>query len=150
MTLRLDYRAVAPDALKPLLAMEKYLHGSSISQTLRGLVKLRASQINGCAYCVAMHSRELRELGEEDRRIDLLSVWREADIYDDRERAALDWTEEVTMLADGGATEDLLDALRDEFDDHEIVDLNMTVIAINAWNRLAVPFGYESSAAPSH
>ena len=85
-----------------------------------------------------------------DRRIDLLSVWREADVYDDREQAALEWTEEVTMLADGGATEDLLDALRDEFDDHEIVDLTMTIIAINAWNRLAVPFGYESSAAPSN
>lgn len=147
MTVRLDYRAVAPDAIKPLLSLEKYLHGSSLSPTLRGLVKLRASQINGCAYCVALHARELRALGEDDRRIDLLSVWREADVYDDREQAALEWTEEVTMLADGGATEDLLDAVRDEFDDHEIVDLTMAIIAINAWNRLAVPFGYESSAA---
>lgn len=147
MSVRLDYRAVAPDVIKPLLSMEKYLHGSSLSPTLRGLVKLRASQINGCAYCVALHARELRALGEDDRRIDLLSVWREADVYDDREQAALEWTEEVTMLADGGATEDLLDAVRDEFDDHEIVDLTMTIIAINAWNRLAVPFGYESSAA---
>ena len=149
MNLRLNYREVAPDALKPLMAMEKYLHGASISPTLRGLVKLRASQINGCAYCVAMHARELRELGEEDRRIDLLSVWREADVFDEREQAALEWTEEVTMLSDGGATEDVLGSLRDEFDDREIVDLTMTIIAINAWNRLAVPFGYESTEAPS-
>lgn len=150
MSLRLDYREVAPDSVKPLLAMERYLHGSSISPSLRGLIKLRASQVNGCAYCVAMHARELRALGEDDRRIDLLPVWREADVYDDREQVALEWTEEVTMLADGGATEDLLDALRDEFDDQEIVDLTMTIIAINAWNRLAVPFGYESSAPPSN
>ena len=151
MSERIDYPRVAPEALRPLLALEKYLHSATIDHSLRELVKLRVSQINGCAYCVNMHSNELRRLGEPQQRIDLVVVWRETKLYDDRERAALAWAEAVTRLADGEISDELYEATRRFFDEKELVDLTMTVVAINSWNRLAVPFRKElDDARPTH
>lgn len=151
MTARLDHARVAPEAMRPLLNLEKYLTSTSLPYGLRGLIKLRVSQINGCAYCVNMHSRELREHGETQQRIDLVVVWRETELYDERERAALAWAEAVTRLADGGIPDELYEATRAHFDEKELVDLTMAVVAINGWNRLAVPFKKElDDARPTH
>jgi len=140
MEARLDYYAAAPDGVRAMLGMEKYLAGCGLEKPLLELVKLRASQLNGCAYCIDLHWRDARKAGEDERRLYLLAVWRESPGYTDRERAALAWTEAVTHLTDGHVSDEVFAAVRPHFSDKELADLTLAVAAINAWNRLSISF----------
>lgn len=149
---RIDWPRTAPDALIAMLTLERYVHTSSLEPSLRELVKLRASQINGCAYCVDMHAKDARAGGESQQRLDALAVWREAPFFSDRERAALAWTEALTLVSTSGAPDELYDAVRAHFSEQETVDLTFAIVTINAWNRLAISFrppvgGYEPAHA---
>ena len=143
MSPRLDYKAVSPAAFKAMLDMETCVRGSGLEHSLLDLVKMRVSQINGCAYCLDMHSKDARAAGETEQRLHLLAAWREAPLYSPRERAALAWAEAVTLVA----TNDLPDALyaqvQAEFNEKAMVDLTLAIITINGWNRLAVGFRAE-------
>lgn len=119
-------------------ALEQYLHGSGLEEQLMHLVKLRASQINGCAYCIDMHWKDLRALGETEQRLYSLDAWRECPFYSDRERAALEWTEAVTLIADRQAPDSVYEIVRPHFTDKELADLTLLVATINAWNRLSI------------
>jgi AhpD family alkylhydroperoxidase len=132
--------APAGDALKPLFALGKYLQTSSIERPLIELVLMRASQLNGCAYCLDMHSKDARAAGETEQRLYVLQAWREAPFYSDRERAALAWCEAVTRLDAHGVSDEVFETARAQFSEKELGDLNMAVILINAWNRIAIPF----------
>jgi len=140
MQQRIDVTKVSPAAYKAVAALQAYVDQSSIEAKLRALIKVRASQINGCAYCIAMHTRDARKLGESDERMHLLNAWREAPIYTLREQAALAWTEAVTLVADGQVPDKVYEFVREQFTEPEIVDLTATVVAINAWNRIAIAF----------
>lgn len=140
MTVRLDYFSVAPDLMKPMLALETAVRGGNLDRHLVHLVKLRASQINGCAYCIHMHAGEARASGEKQARLDLLPAWRESSFYSPSERAALAWTEALTRIAEAGAPDDAYDELERHFDDMERVQLTLLIGTINVWNRLAVGF----------
>jgi AhpD family alkylhydroperoxidase len=137
---RLDPRELAPDGFKSLIALEGYVRNSGLEKPLIELVKLRASQINGCAYCIDMHTHDARAAGETEQRLYCLSAWRECPFYTDRERAALEWTEAVTLITDGHVPDDVYERVRAHFSETELVNLNFAVIAINAWNRIAIPF----------
>lgn len=137
---RIEYATVAPEGIAALRGLESYVRRCGLPKKLIELVKMRASQINGCAHCLDMHSKDARAAGETEQRLHLLAAWREAPFYDERERVALEWAEAVTRIADGGVPEDLCDRVRRQFSDKELVDLTLAVIAINGWNRLAVPF----------
>jgi AhpD family alkylhydroperoxidase len=142
MTQRLDYPAAAPDAFKTMLGFERYFRGarSSIHSPLIDLIKVRASQINGCAYCVDMHWKDARAEGETEERLYMLSVWRESSLYSARERAALAWTEALTRLSQRPPTDAEFEEVRKEFNDQELADLTWAIGAINVWNRLGVAF----------
>ncbi len=140
MKSRIEYNNVAPGAVKAMLGLEKYLAECGLEPSLRELVKLRASQINGCAYCIDMHSKDARARGESEQRLYLLDAWREAPFYTERERAALAWTEAVTLITDGHVSDDVYDEVRRQFTEAELVDLTLAVVAINGWNRLAISF----------
>ncbi len=140
MQTRLDYTKASPGALGALFGLEAYLHGCGLEHGLLHLVKLRASQVNGCAYCIDMHSKDARAAGETEQRLYLLDAWREAPFYSDRERAALAWTEAVTRVTDGHVPDAVFADVRAQFSDKELVDLTMAVAAINAWNRMAISF----------
>jgi AhpD family alkylhydroperoxidase len=137
---RLNFGKVVPNAYKAVVGLETYVQRSGLDRRLIHLVKLRASQINGCAYCVDMHVKEARHDGLGEQWINLLCVWRESPIYDARERALLAWTEAVTLLPQTGAPDADYAALREHFSDEEIVKLTLAVGTINIWNRLAVGF----------
>ncbi len=141
MSQRLEYRKASPNAIGVMLEMEKYVRGCGLEQSLPELVKTRASQINGCAYCLDMHTKDARVEGETEQRLYTLEVWRETPFFSDRERAALAWTEVLTELAihkdvPDGTYQDL----RQHFDEKEIVDLTLAIITINGWNRFGVGF----------
>jgi AhpD family alkylhydroperoxidase len=139
MTPRLSYDKLAPDALKSLLSLERYLHhGGDIEPMLMHLVKLRASQINGCAYCIDMHAKDLLAGGETMQRIYGLDAWRESPYYTDRERAALEWTEAVTLISQTHAEDEIFQRIKPHFSDKELADLTWIIAGINAWNRLAI------------
>ena len=138
--IRVDYDKAAPGALKALHALEQYLRTSGLEPALIELVKLRASLTNGCAYCVDMHTKDALAKGETDQRLFAVPVWRETPFFSPRERAALAWTEAVTEIGRSGVSEALYDEARAQFTEKELVDLTFAVIAINAWNRLAVTF----------
>ncbi|AGK51032.1 alkylhydroperoxidase AhpD family core domain protein [Burkholderia thailandensis MSMB121] len=140
METRLDYRQANPHALNAMLALEERIAQSGLEPTLLELVRLRASQINGCAYCVDMHTRDARKRGETDRRLATVVVWREVPFFTDRERAALEWTEAVTLVARDHVPNAVWDAVRPHFTDAELVDLTLAVATINSWNRFAVSF----------
>ncbi|MDP3855878.1 carboxymuconolactone decarboxylase family protein [Phenylobacterium sp.] len=140
MTARLNPHTVAPDTIRPLLDLEASVAGSGLEFSLIELVKTRASQINGCAYCIHMHTRDARGAGETEERLYLLSAWRESSLYTDRERAALAWTEALTLVAQTGAPDADYDGLKPHFSEDEIVKLTMLIGTINVWNRLAVGF----------
>ena len=123
-----------------MLELQRYVDHCSLERPLLELAKLRASQINGCAYCVDMHSKDLRALGESEQRLYAVVVWHEAPFFNDRERAALAWTEAVTLVSETGVPDDVYENARSQFSERELVDLTMAVIAINGWNRLAVSF----------
>ena len=137
---RIDYRKIAPEAVQALWTVERYPRTSSIERAVLELVKLRASMINGCAYCVDMHSKDARALGESEQRLYALSVWREAPFFTPRERAALAWTEAVTQVGSDHVPDAVYRLAREHFDEWQLVDLTMAIIAINAWNRLAIAF----------
>lgn len=139
LTQRIDIHDIDPDAYAPMMALEKYVHAGTLGEALISLVKLRASQINGCAFCLDMHGDEARKAGIDERRIAVLSAWREApDVYSEREQAAIAFTEDVTRIADGGVSDDTWSQVRAAFKDKEIVELLMAVNAINSWNRMAI------------
>jgi AhpD family alkylhydroperoxidase len=135
---RIQYMKVAPGAYKAMMGLEQYLHESGLEESLLHLVKLRASQINGCAYCLDMHWKDLKSIGESDQRLYELNAWEEAPFYSDRERAALAWTEAVTRVADTHVPDEVYEQVRSVFGEKEIADLTLAVAAINAWNRLAI------------
>lgn len=137
-TERVDYARIAPGAARAQYGIEAYVRGCGLEHTLLELVKLRASYLNGCAYCVDMHTKDARAAGEHEHRLYAVPVWHETPFFTTRERAALAWTEAVTRLAPGGVPDDVYDEARREFTERELVDLTMAVVAINGWNRLAV------------
>jgi AhpD family alkylhydroperoxidase len=130
----------APDAYKALAGLQSYIDACGLERSLLELVKIRASQINGCAFCLVAHTRDARKLGETDDRMHLLNAWDEVPAFSERERAALAWTEAVTRITDGHVPDHVYDMARQQFSEKELVDLNYAVIAINAWNRLAIAF----------
>ncbi len=141
MTTRANPYAAAPELLKLFLNFSNQVAASGLEKPLLELVKIRASQINGCANCLNMHTYEARRAGETEQRIAVLSAWQEAPLYSDRERAALAWTEHLTLVADRRAPQHVYDALNAQFDAEEQVKLTMMINVINSWNRLAVGFG---------
>lgn len=140
MRARLDPRKVVPDAMKAMSALHAYVHDCGLEHNLLELVKLRASQINGCAWCMDMHTKELRAAGESEQRLYLLSAWRECPFYSERERAALAWTEAVTRLENGDVPDDVFALARTQFDEQELVKLTLAIVAINGANRVNVAF----------
>ncbi len=143
---RLNAYEIAPDGMRALRNVEAYLHQSTLGPQLIELVKMRASQINGCAYCLDMHSKTLRKNGESEQRLYLLNGWRESPLYTPRERAALAWTDALTRIAEAHPSDALYDEVRRHFDEKEVVDLTTLVGMINTWNRLAISLGYEHPA----
>jgi AhpD family alkylhydroperoxidase len=137
---RMNYFQVAPDTIKALGALEAQVQASGLEQSLIELVKTRASQINGCAFCINMHTQDARKHGETEQRLYLLDAWRESPVYTDRERAALAWTEAVTLISETHAPDDVYDAVRAQFSEVETVNLTMLIASINAWNRLSISF----------
>jgi len=144
MTARMNYTKAAPEGFKAMRQLQEYVENSGLEHPLLELVKMRASQLNGCAYCLDMHSKDARAAGETEQRLYLLNAWREAPFYSERERTALAWTEALTCISE---TRDVPDALyaevRKQFTEKELADLSLAVIAINGWNRLAIPFRSE-------
>ncbi len=140
MKARLNYSKVAPNALKGMLELEKYVHSSGLERPLYELVKTRASQINGCAYCIDMHTKDARKAGETEQRLYALNAWRETPFYTERERAALEWTEALTLISGNEVPDELYEKLSKYFSEVERVALTMAIIAINGWNRLAISF----------
>ena len=140
MQARLDPRKVAPDAMNAVSALHAYVRKSGLEHDLLEFVKLRASQMNGCAWCMDMHSKELRATGESEQRLYLLSAWRECPFYSDRERAALAWTEALTLLAEGNVPDDVFALARSQFSEEELVKLTLAIVAINGANRINVAF----------
>ena len=140
MKARLDYFAAAPAAMKAMLDLENAARSSGLEQSLIELVKIRASQINGCAYCIHMHTKDARASGETEERIYLLDAWRESPLYSDRERAALAWTEALTLISQTHAPDEDYAALKAHFSDEDQVKLTLLIVTINAWNRFAIGF----------
>lgn len=138
---RFDYAKAAPAALQAMSALEGYVRKSSrLEESLLELVKMRASQINGCAYCIDMHSKDARANGENEQRLYALSAWRETPFFTDRERAALAWTEAITLISEDQAPDHVYAEARERFTEEELVNLTIAIITINGWNRLAIGF----------
>ncbi len=143
MTERLRYARVAPDALRAMTALEQYVRGTGLEHALIELVKLRASYLNGCAFCVDMHTKDARAAGETEQRLYAIPVWRETPFFTPRERAALAWTEAVTQLGPHGVPDEVYAEARAQLGEVELVHLTMCIVAINGWNRLAIAFRSE-------
>lgn len=141
MTARLqNYYRLAPEGFKAMMALEASIKASGLEHSVVELVKMRASQINGCAFCLHMHATDARKAGETEMRLYLLNAWRESSLYTPRERAALAWTESLTRLADTGAPDHDYELVRAQFSEAEQVQLTLLIGAINTWNRIAVGF----------
>jgi AhpD family alkylhydroperoxidase len=137
---RIRYEKYAPQALHAIYALERHLSASPLGERLLHLIKVRASQINGCAYCIDMHYKDARALGETEQRLYQLDAWRETPFYSARERAALEWTEALTLVAQTRVPDELYKSVRKEFSESELVDLTYAIMAINSWNRLLISF----------
>jgi len=135
---RIDFLKVGRGAFEALLGVEKYVNGSGLEPTLLDLIRLRASQINGCAYCIDMHWKDLRAAGETEQRLYGLDAWEESPYYSDRERAALAWTEAVTNIQEGHVPDSVYEHVRKSFTEKELADLTLAITAINSWNRLNI------------
>ncbi len=146
MKARLNLGAVSPAAYRAMLGLEKFIQESGIEPKLAHLLKMRASQINGCAYCLDMHSKDARALGETEQRLYGLDAWREAPYYTDRERAALEWIESMTLITEGHVADEVYERARKQFNERELVELAMVAVAINGWNRLSIAFRSEAGA----
>lgn len=140
MTPRLNPYATAPETIKAMLDLSDYVINCGLERSLMELVKMRASQINGCAFCLDMHSKDARKRGETEQRLYLLDAWRESPVYSDRERAALEWTETLTRVAETHAPDAAYQALKAHFSPEEEVKLTLLIVTINAWNRIAIGF----------
>jgi len=152
MNPRIDYTKTAPGGIRAMLALDRYVRESGLERSLHELVKIRASQINGCAYCVDMHTKDARAEGETEQRLYATSVWRETPFFSERERAALAWTEAITRVSDEGVEDELFQSVRQQFSEKELVDLTLAAVAINGWNRIAIAFrplvgGYQPAGA---
>ncbi len=140
MKARLDYAKVNPAASRAMYGLEHYIQNCGLERPLLELIKMRASQINGCAYCLDMHSKDARAAGESEQRLYALNAWRETPFFTERERAALEWTEAVTLVSTNHLPDELYAGVRKHFSEEEIVNLTLAVITINGWNRLAIAF----------
>ena len=140
MEKRINIQQRQPEAYKAMFGLEKYLQTTQLTKTHKELIKIRASQINGCAYCLDMHTKDARADGETEQRIYTLDAWRETPFFTDRERAALEWTETVTLVAETRVPDDVYQRVRQQFSEEELVELTFAVIVINSWNRLNVSF----------
>ena len=148
---RIDYFKTAPDGAGILAKLEGYIRESGLDRDLIELVKLRSSQINGCAYCIDMHTKDARSHGESEQRLYSLSAWREAPFYTPRERAALAWAEAVTLVSRDQVPDPVFIEARRHFSERELVDLTLAIVAINSWNRLAISFrSVAGSYQPDH
>lgn len=148
---RLDYGKILPEGMRPIYALDRYSANSGLEPSLLELVKLRASQLNGCAYCVDMHSKDARTRGETEQRLYGLTVWRETPYYTERERAALALTEAVTLIAGSHVPAEVYDQARQQFSNEELVKLMIAIVIINTWNRFAITFGdVPGSYQPDH
>jgi AhpD family alkylhydroperoxidase len=144
MSTRIDVRKyLTSDAFQAMLTFGKAVEASGLEHSLLELVKMRASQINGCAYCIDMHSKDARALGETEQRLYALNAWRETPFFSDRERAALEWTETITRIADTHVPDEVYDRVRRQFDESQLVALTLAAIVINMWNRVAITFRAE-------
>jgi AhpD family alkylhydroperoxidase len=137
---RIDYYKLSPGGVKAMLGLEHYLKESGLDQKLLHLIKLRVSQINGCAYCLDMHWKDLQAEGEDQQRMYSLDAWRETPYYSDQERAALAWAEAVTSISDGHVPDAVYEEARQHFNEQQLADLTLAVTTINAWNRLSIAF----------
>jgi AhpD family alkylhydroperoxidase len=140
---RMNYGKAAPGAMRAMHALEDYIANCGIEPALQDLVKLRASQLNGCAYCVDMHSLDARAGGETEQRLYALPVWRETPFFTDRERAALLWTEKLTLIAEDHVPDEVYEQVRSHFTDAELANLTLIIATINAWNRFGIAFRSE-------
>lgn len=140
MSSRIDYYKASPEAVKAMIGLENFVNKCGLERSLLDLVKLRASQINGCAYCIDVHCNDARKNGESERRLYAVAVWHDTSFFTDRERAALAWTEAVTLLSETHAPDDIYQEVIRFFNEKETVDLTLAIITINGWNRLAVSF----------
>ncbi len=143
MSTRIDFSHVAPGAFRAMFGLEKYVRESGLESSLLHLIKMRASQINGCAYCLDMHSKDARAAGETEQRLYVLNAWREAPFYTERERAALAWTESLTLISKNDVSDEVYAEARKHFTEEELVNLSLAIIAINGWNRLSIGFRAE-------
>ncbi|MHB8580401.1 MAG: carboxymuconolactone decarboxylase family protein [Ignavibacteriaceae bacterium] len=141
--MRLDWHKTLPEGYKAMLGLQQIVDQSSIDHKLLELVKIKASQINGCAHCLDMHTKDAIAIGESEQRIHVLAAWREAPFYSPKERAALAWCESLTQISHAGATDRIYDDVENLFSPKELVELTLAIIAINSWNRLAVGFKSE-------
>lgn len=146
MTQRLDYKNASPKGFAAMLALELHARASGLEHGLLELVKTRVSQLNGCAFCLDMHTKDARAAGEGEQRLYLLPAWREAPCYTERERAALAWAEAVTLLKDQQVPDEVYEQARRQFDEKALVDLTLAIVAINGWNRLSVSFRTEAGS----
>lgn len=137
---RLDYHEKSSGAYQAMIGMERFVRNCGLEHPLLELVKTRASQINGCAYCIDMHTKDARAGGETEQRLYGLSAWRETPYYTDRERAALEWTEALTLISKNDVPDEMYERVHRHFSDQELVNLTMAIVTINGWNRLAIPF----------
>src|ERR1700719_4274331 len=147
---RMNFYQAAPDTIKALSALEAQVQASGLEQSLIELVKTRASQINGCAFCINMHTADARKHGETEQRLYLLNAWRESPVYTDRERAALGWAEAVTLVSQTHVPDDVFAEARKYFDESELVNLTLAVVAINGWNRFSISFRVMPSLGKAH
>jgi len=152
MPSRLDFAKVSPGGYMAMRHLEAHIRQSGLEPRLLELVKTRASQLNGCAYCIDMHTKDARAHGESEQRLYALPAWRETPFFSARERAALAWTEVVTLVADGPIEEEDYEDVREQFDERSLADLTLAIVAINGWNRLAIAFAavpgtYQPSAS---
>ena len=150
MDARLDYTQASPAAAKAMYSLQAAVNASGLEPALQELVKLRVSQINGCAYCIDLHSREATAKGETPARLFLLDAWREAPVYTPRERAALGWAEALTLVSRTHVPDDVYAEARAHFEEAELVDLTLAVVAINGWNRFAIGFRATPTLGKAH
>jgi AhpD family alkylhydroperoxidase len=141
---RIDFTRVSPKVLQAMYGLQNTVNSSALERPLLELVKMRASQINGCAYCLDMHSKDARAAGETEQRLYLLDAWREVGLYSERERAALEWTEALTLIGEGHVPDAVYASAREHFSEEELVNLALAVVAINGWNRFSIAFRAEA------
>src|SRR5579872_2104833 len=146
METRIRYTTAVPGAFKAMLQFSEYAENSGLETSLIRLVEIRASQINGCAYCLDMHTKDARAEGESGQRLNTLAAWRDAPFFDERERAALEWTEAVTLVAESHVPHDVYERVKQRFSEQELIDLTLAVASINSWNRLNIAFGTVAGA----